>query len=265
MVPCDEEESEAQNFFDETAQVFNVYGTYSGSFVMSLHCVYSSAESVQIAYQTGLPSSEAADSPAGTKFIEISTFWPINGEEVEEHALEVISLEGSSSGGILFLEQFDSNLDFSLDGFSYTMDGKLTVSLKTTEGDEGDGAVLSEAAVWISSTSDRAAKPPKSSYWFCVYIVAGFMGCFALSALFEKLFKKKTGTDGPGSSDGKTVCMSLEDDEEEDFPLEDNVEEGFGVIHIALGKDSEASSSDAETDLDESQFTRITIPGEDKI
>lgn len=267
LVPCDEEKSEAENFLDGTEQAFDVYGTYSGSFLMSLNCVYSSTESVEIAFQTGLPNGEASDSPDYVKFIEISTFWPINREEAEEHVLEVISLESSSSSGIIALEQFDSNLDFSLDGFSYKMDGKLTVTLKTTEGDEDDGSVLSEAAFWVSrSTSDRTAKTPKSSYLFCLYILAGFVGCFGLSVLFEKLFSKKTGTDGPGSSDGKTVCMSVEEDEEDDFPLEDNdVEEGFGVIHIRLGKDTESSSSDAETDLDESQFTRITDPSEDKI
>lgn len=260
LVPCDEEKSEAQNLFDRTEQVFDVYGTYTGSFVMPLHCAYSSTESVEIAFQTGLPSGERKDASDDINFIEISTIWPINGNDEEEHVLEVISLEGSSSSGIISLEQFDSNLDFSLDGF-------LTVSLKTTKGGEGDGSVLSEATVWISGTSERAAKPPKSSYLFCLYIVGGMAGCFALSVLFEKLFSKKTRTDGPGSSDGKTVCMSTEEDEEEDFPLEDKVEEGFGVIHISMGKHTASSSSDSETDLDISQFSRsrISIPDEDEL
>ena len=264
LVPCDEEKSEAEDLFDRTEQVFDVYGTYTGSFVMPLHCVYSSTESVEIAFQTGLPGEDAS---ADINFIEISTSWPINGNDEEEHVLEVISLEGSPSSGIVSLEQFDSNLDFSLDGFSYSMDGFLTVTLKTTKGGEGDGSVLSEASLWISSTSKSAAKPPKSSYLFCIYIVGGFAGCFALSVLFEKLFSKRTRTDGPGSSDGKTVCMSTEEDEEDDYPLEDKVEEGFGVIHITMGKDTDSSSSDAETDLDISQFSsaRINIPLDDEL
>lgn len=267
LVPCDEEKSEAENLFDRTEQVFDVYGTYTGSFVMPLHCAYSSTESVEIAFQTGLPSGERNDASDDINFIEISTIWPINGNDEEEHVLEVISLEGSSSSGIISLEQFDSNLDFSLDGFSYSTDSFLTVSLKTAKGGEGDGSVLSKASLWISGTPERAAKPPKSSYLFCLYIVGGFAGCFALSVLFEKLFSKKTRTDGPGSSDGKTVCMSTEEDEEDDFPLEDKVEEGFGVIHISMGKDTDSSSSDSETDLDISQFSRsrISIPDEDEL
>ena len=83
----------------------------------------------------------------------------------------------------------------------------------------------------------------------------------------KSYFQKKTRTDGPGSSDGKTVCMSTEEDEEDDFPLEDKVEEGYGVIHISMGKDTDSSSSDSETDLDISQFSRarISIPDEDEL
>ena len=262
LVPCHVKPSETANnhilddfLSGEKKQIFDVYGTYSGSFLMPLRGIWSTKDPVELAFQVGLPS-EGVGSPSSfdtdaknSNFIEITTLWPVNGQAMETRIVDVIPLETSLTGGIITLEPFGPNLD----GFGYQLDGKLTATLKTTEGEIDECLVLNKALFWVSKTmGDSPAKTPTSSYLIFIYIFGIFGSCLLLSVLIETIFAKKTRAEGVGNNDGKTVCMSTEEEEEnDDFSLDNNIEEGFGVIRVCVGKNSIVMSSD--TDIDESR------------
>eukprot|EP00533_Pseudo-nitzschia_delicatissima_P004052 CAMPEP_0116091162 /NCGR_PEP_ID=MMETSP0327-20121206/7358_1 /TAXON_ID=44447 /ORGANISM="Pseudo-nitzschia delicatissima, Strain B596" /LENGTH=443 /DNA_ID=CAMNT_0003582495 /DNA_START=138 /DNA_END=1469 /DNA_ORIENTATION=+ len=247
--------------FIEERQVFDVYGTYSGSFLMSLKCHWYTEEKVELAYQVGLPLS-SSEATASVNFIEITTLYPSQGNNFETRVMDVIPLDISS--GIISVEPLGSNLD----GFGYQLDGKITATLRTTEGDgdNDDGLVLSEAGFFLSKTYGNSIVKAQRSFMVYIYTVGCFVACFFLSILAEKFLAKKVRSEGDGSNDGKTVCMSDQDDDE--FPLDDNVEEGFGVIHIRVDKDASSSETDTDSnsDIDESRNSTITaIPRENKV
>lgn len=245
--------------FIKEHQAFDVYGTYSESFLMPLKCHWSTKEKVELAYQIGLPLS-SSEAPASINFIEITTLYPSQGSDFETRVMDVIPLDFSS--GIISVEPLGSNLD----GFGFQLDGKITATLRTTEGDGDDGLVLSEAGFFVSKIYGDSVVKAQRSFMVYIYTVGCFVACFLISVLAEKFLAKKVRSEGDGSNDGKTVCMSDQDDDE--FPLDDNVEAGFGVIHICVDKDTSSSETDTDSnsDIDESRNSTMTdIPHENEV
>jgi len=258
LVPCDDETIETKKF--------NVYGTYSGSFLMPLSCVWGSQEVVDLAFQIGLPSTEAT---ALFNVVEITTLLPLDYNSVEEVLVDLIPLGSMMKGGIISLEPFGSNLN----SFGYKLDGTMTATLRS--GGDDDGVVLSRASFWVSKSEHRpVARAPWSVYRAYLYIIGVLVGCFLLSVVLQKICLRRTRSGGDLSNDGKTVCM---EEEEDDFPLEENnvddhvennvennVEEGFGFIHISVSKEEDTSSeTDMDIDDNRASATRIDIQQED--
>jgi hypothetical protein len=239
-------------------QVFDIYGTYSGSFLMPFRPSWANKETVELAYQVGLPlakkeEEESYASAKGAASIEISML--INGKDLqnppEQIIVDVIPLNGPTASGI-----------FSFTPVGYSLDeGKVTATLRTTN---EDGVLLrGKASFWVSKIQGPIGQGSNGSYKMFVLLMGCFVGCFLLSVLAEKIFGNKTRTSGDGSNDGKTVCIFTEEDD--DFPLEDDLEEGGG-IH----KDNDTDGS-SNTDLDESRNSTSTMmsigdsPGDQKV
>lgn len=244
LVPCQETdnryEAEGHALLSDVPQhqVFDIYGTYSGSFLMPFRPVWAYKETVELAYQIGLPlAKKEQDSHASTEeaaSIEISMLSPIDEmglQNLERMIADVIQLNGPTASGIL-----------SFTPVGYKLDGKVIATLRTSN--EDGVLVRDEASFLVSKAKAAIGKGPNGSYLIFILLLGCFVGCFLLSVLAEKLFGNKTRPSGDVSNDGKTVCIFTE--EEEDFPLEDDLE-GVGIHKF---NDTDGSS---DTDLDESQ------------
>jgi len=252
LVPCQETDNrdfnQALEADDEHAlwsdvpkpQVFDIYGTYSGSFLMPFRPIWAYKETVELAYQVGLPLSKKEEdshvSAKGATSIQISVVI----SPLTRMIVDVIPLNGPTPSGILSFTPVGYKLD---DG------GQMIVTLLTSN---EDGVLVRDTASFlVSKVEGPTGQGPNGSYKMFILIMGCFVGFFLLSVLAEKIFGNKTRTSEDGSNDGKTVCIFTE--EEDDFPLEDDLKEGVG---IHMDKDTDGSS---DTNLNESRNSTSTM------
>ena len=222
LAPC-----EITNEAVHHQQVFEVSGTYSETFLMPLRQTWGYQERVLIAYQLGLPPSpEKADGALATgsdadadAHVEISMLWPIHGsshQTLKPMVVETFPLSGSSSTGGGFLWFVPSD---------HKVDGHMTATLKQRSAvvDEDDlWLVRNEVTFTVSKADVPIGKGPNGHYVIFVILLGCMLGCFALSILAERICGSRTRAEEDGTNDGKTVCMSVDEDEEDEgFALED--------------------------------------------
>jgi hypothetical protein len=223
-------------------QFFDVYGTYSDSFLIPLGFIFDFDENVEIAYQVGLPGASDGNDETPEPDFEINVVWLLHGIDhqlLDAWIVENIPVGKSPAGGIVSFDPSDQNVSGSLSAFLRVVD---------------EFGSLNEATFIVTNLGGIVGKGPNGNYEIFTILLGCLVGCFLLSVVLEKICGKKTRSEDDGTNDGKTVCLETEDQE---FPLDDDPEEGRNVITVHKpNNDSDDDTSDIDTDLDESRNSR---------